>query len=261
MPQNDADSGRIAPPAGRTRERPSRPNTRSFKERVGALRNLRPFLAMVWRTSPQLTAASLLLRLLRALLPVLALYIGKLIIDDVVLLVQTSDKPETLQQWVRSGLLNRLGLLLLAEFAVAVLTDVLGRIVSLVDTLLAERVSNASSVRLMEHAATLDLEDFEDAEFQDQLERARRQTSGRMTLMTQLFGQAQDIVTVASLSAGLVVYSPWLIVLLLVALVPAFVGEAHFNAQTIRSITDARRSGANSTMCGRLPPALKPPRK
>jgi ATP-binding cassette subfamily B protein len=149
---------------------------------------------MVWRTSPQLTAASLLLRLPRALLPVVALF-GKLIIDDVVLLVQTSDKPATLQQWLHSGLLNRLGALLLAEFAVAVLTDVLGRIVSLVETLLAERVSNASSVRLMEHAATLDLEDFEDAEFQDRLERARRQTSGRMILMTQLFGQAQDIVT------------------------------------------------------------------
>ena len=63
------------------------------------------------------------------------------------------------------------------------LSDVLGRVVSLVDGLLSERVTNASSVRLMEHAATLDLEDFEDAEFQDQLERARRQTSGRMTLM------------------------------------------------------------------------------
>jgi ATP-binding cassette subfamily B protein len=128
--------------------------------------------------------------------------------------------------------LNRLGVLLFAEFAVAVLTDVLGRVVSLVDSLLSERVSNASSVRLMEHAATLDLEDFEDAGFQDQIERARRQTSGRMALIAQLFGQAQDTVTVVSLAAGLLVYSPWLIVLLLVALVPSFVGEAHFNAQS-----------------------------
>ena len=103
---------------------------------------------------------------------------------------------------------------------------------SLVDTLLSERVSNSSSVRLMEHAATLDLEDFEDSEFQDQLERARRQTSGRMTLMGQLFGQAQDIVTVASFVAGLIFFAPWLIALLLMALVPAFLGEAHFNAQS-----------------------------
>src|SRR5260370_24114057 len=84
----------------------------------------------------------------------------------------------------------------------------------------------------MEHAATLDLDDFEDSEFQDQLERARRQTSGRMTLMGQLFGQAQDIVTVASFVAGFIFYAPWLIALLLLALVPAFLGEAHFNAQS-----------------------------
>jgi ATP-binding cassette, subfamily B, bacterial len=234
MPRHYSDGGRVARgAAGRMPGGPPLPNTRSLKERVGALRNLWPFLAMVWRTSPPLTAASLLLRLLRALLPVVTLYIGKLIIDDVVLLVQAPpDRPETLRQWLDSGLLNRLGLLLFAEFALAVLADILGRVVSLVDSLLSERVSNASSVRLMEHAATLDLEDFEDAEFQDQLERARRQTSGRMALMAQLFSQSQDIVTVASFAAGLILYAPWLIVLLLLALVPAFLGEANFNAQS-----------------------------
>ena len=211
---------------------PSTTNASSFRERVGALRNLWPFLAMVWATSPSLTSTTILLRLIRALLPVATLYIGKLIIDDVVMLVQLPDKPATLQQWLDSGHLNKLGVLLAAEFAVAVLADMLGRIVTFLDRLLAERVSTSSSVRLMEHAATLDLEDFEDAEFQDQLERARRQTSGRMTLMSQLFSQAQDLVTVASLAAGLIVFAPWLIVLLLVALVPAFLGEAHFNAKS-----------------------------
>jgi ATP-binding cassette subfamily B protein len=187
---------------------------------------------MVWQTSPQLTAASLVLRLVRALLPIATLFVGKLIIDEVVMLVQLTGKPDTLQQWLDRGLLNTLGVLLIVEFALAVMADVLGRIVSLVDGLLAERVTNASSARLMEHAATLDLEDFEDAEFQDQLERARRQTSGRMTLMSQLLGQAQDIVTVASFAAGLIFYAPWLIVLLFLALVPAFLGEAHFNARS-----------------------------
>jgi ATP-binding cassette, subfamily B, bacterial len=163
-------------------------------ERVGALKNLWPFLTMVWRTSRSLTAASLLLRLARALLPVITLYVGKLIIDDVVMLVQMPDKPSTLPEWIHSNLLNWLGFLLIVEFTLAVLADILGRVVSLIDSLLSERVSNASSVRLMEHAAKLDLEDFEDAEFQDQLERARRQTSGRMTLMGQILGQAQDTV-------------------------------------------------------------------
>ena len=147
------------------------PGARSLRERVGALKNLRPFMAMVWRASPGLTAASLALRLVRALLPVATLFVGKLIIDDVVVLVQTPGRPETLRAWWDSGLLNWLGFLLLAEFALAVLADILGRVVSLIDSLLSERVTNSSSIRLMEHAATLDLEDFENAEFQDQLDR------------------------------------------------------------------------------------------
>jgi ATP-binding cassette subfamily B protein len=91
----------------------------------------------------------------------------------------------------------------------------------------------------MEHAATLDLEDFEDSELQDRLDRARRQAGGRLTLISQLFGQAQDVVTIVSFAAGLVVYAPWLIALLLVALVPAFLGEAHFNARSY-ALTYAR---------------------
>ena len=208
------------------------PNAGSLRDRFSALRTLRPFIAMVWRASPSLLAASLALRLVRALVPVVALYVGKLIIDDVVRLVQMPGRPSSLDGWLQSGELQWLGVLLLAEFALAVLSDVLIRVVSLVDGLLSERVTNASSVALMEHAATLDLEDFEDAEFQDQLERARRQTSGRLTLMAQLLAQAQALVTVASFGAGLLVYAPWLIVLLLVALLPVFLGEQHFSART-----------------------------
>ncbi len=208
------------------------PNPRTFRERFGALRTLRPFLAMVWSISPRLMAGSLALRLVRALVPIAGLYIGKLIIDDVVHLVQMPDRPVSFEAWLASGHLEWLGVLLLAEFGVAVVGDVLLRFVGLTESLLAEQVTNGSSVRLMEHAATLDLEDFEDAEFQDQLERARRQTSGRLTLMGQLFAQAQQAVTIVSLIVGLFVFAPLLILLLAVALVPAFLTEAHFNART-----------------------------
>ncbi|MFM9864642.1 MAG: ABC transporter ATP-binding protein [Micropepsaceae bacterium] len=224
MPRQDRTGGRTPG------EGPPAPT--SFRQRIGALKNIPAFVALVWRTSPFLTICSLLLRLVRALVPIVTLYIGKLIIDEVVLLVQRPEPPPSLAQWWESGLLDWLALLLAAEFALAVFAEVLGRVVALVESLLGERVSNDSSVRLMEHAATLDLEDFEDAEFQDRLDRARRQTSGRMALMSQLFGQAQDIVTVVSFAAGLIAYAPWLIALLLVALVPAFLGEAHFNAQS-----------------------------
>ncbi len=205
---------------------------RNWRERLGALRNLPPFLRMIWDTSHALTLATLLLRLLRALLPVVTLYIGKLIIDEVVHLVAIPNAPDTLQQWFSTGLGVRLAWLLAIEFGLAVIADVLGRVVSLTDGLLAEKFSNATSMKLMAHAATLDLEDFEDSELQDRLERARRQTTGRMVLMSQLFGQAQDIITIVSFGAGLVIYAPWLIALLGLALVPAFLGEAHFNAQS-----------------------------
>ncbi len=208
------------------------PGKQSLRERVGALRNLPPFFRLVWQTSPSLTLGTLLLRLVRALLPVVALFVGKLIIDEVIALAQTPNAPQTLHGWYARGLIDRLLWLLAAELALAVLSDVLGRAVSLLDALLSEQFSNTTSVRLMEHAATLDLEDFEDSELQDRLDRARRQASGRMTLTSQLFGQAQDVVTILSFGAGLVVFAPWLILLLVVALVPAFLGEAHFNAQS-----------------------------
>jgi ATP-binding cassette subfamily B protein len=80
----------------------------------------------------------------------------------------------------------------------------------------------------MEHAATLDLSQFEDAETYDHLERARRQTTGRISLFTLLLATAQDIVTLASLGGVLLLQMPWLLLLLAVAVLPAFLGEAHF---------------------------------
>ena len=187
---------------------------------------------MVWRASPGLLLITLTLRVIRAVLPVAALWFGKLIIDEVVRLSALSDGPATLSGWATSGEITLLAIYVGAEFALAVLSDLLSRIGGLVDSLLSERLTMSSSIRLMEHAATLDLEDFEDAEFQDKLERARRQSSGRMPLLSQLMGQIQDVLTVVTFAGGLVVFNPWLIVLLLVALIPAFLGEAHFNAQT-----------------------------
>ena len=186
----------------------------------------------MWLTSRPLTLGTLGLRLIRALLPVMTLFVGKLIIDEVIAQSQQPGAFSSLSAWYASGRIDRLLWLLGAELALAVLSDLLGRLVALFDALLAEQFSNATSIRLMEHAATLDLEDFEDSELQDSLERARRQASGRMTLMSQLFNQAQDVVTIISFAAGLVVYAPWLIALLVLALVPAFLGEAHFNAQS-----------------------------
>lgn len=213
---------------------PVSPTTRSLRERIGALRHLASLFRLVWQASPGLTIASLGLRLIRSALPILALYVGKLIIDEVVAQIQLPSPGENPLDWIGSGRLDALGGLLLLELVLAVTADLLGRASSLVDGLLSERYSNFASVRLMEHATTLDLEQFESSDQQDRLERARRQVTGRTTLLTQVFGQAQDVLTVLSLAAGLFVYAPWLIVLIIVALLPAFAGEVHFNAQGYR---------------------------
>jgi ATP-binding cassette subfamily B protein len=202
----------------------------SLRERVSALRNIPPFLRQIWSTSKPLTLVSLGLRLVRALLPIVTLYVGKLIIDEAVRLVRLGVDFDSLGAAWQSGQLSHLLALLLTEFALAIASDLLGRMVSYADGLLSELFTNATSIRLMEHAATLDLEDFEDPDLQDKLDRARRQTMGRMNLMSMLFGQVQDAITVASFAVGLLVYAPWLILLLAIALVPAFVGEAHFNS-------------------------------
>lgn len=201
----------------------------NFRERFSAMRNVPPFLREIWATSKPLTFAAIGIRLIRAFLPIATLYVGKLIIDEAIRLIAL-DMPDRLRQAWESGQLDHLIVLLGIELSLAIGSDLLGRAVSYVDAVLSEQFTNATSIRLMEHAATLDLEDFEDADLQDKLDRARRQTMGRMSLMGQLFGQAQDTITVVSFAVGLLAYAPWLMVLLLVALIPAFVGESHFNA-------------------------------
>lgn len=223
MPQPRASQGNPVPP-------PSASSSLSLRERLQALRNVPPFLKMIWAASPGLTLVSLGLRLVRAFLPIVMLYIGKLIIDEAVRLVGVGVAFDALDQAWRSGVLDHLLWLLALEFGLAIFSDLLGRSVSYADSLLSELFTNVTSIRLMEHAATLDLEDFEDPELQDKLDRARRQTMGRVNLMSQIFGQVQDLITVIGFAATLVVYAPWLIALLAVALIPAFIGEAHFNA-------------------------------
>jgi len=203
--------------------------TPSFRERVDNLRHLGRLLAQIWRTSKSLTAASFGLRLVASLQPIALLYIGKLIIDEVVRLTGSTPPGPDFADWWSSGALTPVIVLLLVELALVLASDLLTRITGLVDSILSELHSNTVSVELMAHAATLDLVHFESAEYQDKLERARRQAAGRNALLSQMFGQAQDIITVGTLAAGLFVYAPWLILLLPLSFVPAVWGEARFN--------------------------------
>jgi ATP-binding cassette subfamily B protein len=193
----------------------------TLKERLAALRNLPPFFKMVWQTSPWMTACSFILRIIRSAMPLAILYVGKLIIDQVVLL----SRGHGLSQY-------HLWQLVGFEFGLAILSDLLSRGITLVGSLLGDLFSNYTSVKIMEHAATLDLDQFEDSVFYDKLERARQQTTGRTVLLSQVMSQVQDFITMGFLAAGLMAFNPWLILLLLVAVIPAFLGESYFNDQS-----------------------------
>ncbi|MDD2867977.1 ABC transporter ATP-binding protein [Neomegalonema sp.] len=203
---------------------------RTFRDRWIAMRNIPPFLKMAWDASPGLMSASLALRLMRALIPVAMLWIGKLIIDEILRLIGLQPHPADFAAWRDSGEADWLFWLVLAEFGLGVLADLLGRLGGLVESLLSERMSMATSLRLMEHAARLDLEDFEDAAFQDKLERARQQ-AGSTGLIWQVFGQLQNLLSITAFSGALIAYNPWLMALMGLSLVPAFLGEAWFNAR------------------------------
>jgi ATP-binding cassette subfamily B protein len=201
----------------------------SWRERIANLAHLGRLLAQIWRTSKPLTAASIGLRLLAALQPIGMLYVGKLIIDEVVRLSAAPSPGASLGEWWASGVLSHVVTLLLIELVLVVVFDIVSRITGLVDSILSELHSNTVSVELMAHAAKLDLRHFESAEYQDRLERARRQAAGRNALLSQMFGQAQDVLTVITLAIGLFAYAPWLILLLPLSFVPAIWGETRFN--------------------------------
>jgi ATP-binding cassette subfamily B protein len=183
------------------------------------MRNLPPFLRMVWETQPAFLAAIAALRLLRAFVPVATLWVGKLLVDEVVEASRTG-APD----W------DRLAALVGVELAIVAVGEVAARTGTLLESLLGDLFANRMSVRLMEHAAELDLQHFEDPDFYDRLERARRQTVGRITLLAQLFGLLQDAVTLVTLVGTLLAFSPLLFLLLVLTVLPSFLGETHFAA-------------------------------
>ena len=167
---------------------------------------------MVWDTSRFLTLCTLVLRLGAAVIPVLQLWVAKLIIDAI-----THPEPGR-SVWIYLGY----------EIGLAVAGDLLARGIGLSDSLLGDRFTNHVSLRLMEHASRLDLVSFEDPVFYDKMERARRQTTARLGMLAVLASMCQQIVTLATLSGAVILFSPWFLVLLVVTVVPAFLGETRF---------------------------------
>jgi ATP-binding cassette subfamily B protein len=193
----------------------------NWRERFAALKHVPPLLRLVYQTHRGYTVAILLLRLIRAGIPVAVLWIGKLSIDDVIAAVQIANAGGVPDWW-------GLGALIAVELAIAVGGEGLARLSSLLESLLGDLFGNRISVRLMQHAATLDLAQFENSETYDHLERARRQTVGRIGMLGLMLTTVQDLLTLATLTGALIVTLPWLLLLLLISVIPAFLGETHF---------------------------------
>jgi ATP-binding cassette subfamily B protein len=204
-------------PAPRRRSSAEEPDL-TWRARIESLRNVGPLLRLVWDTSPTLVSVSIFLRLLRGLMPLALLWVPKLILDEVVARIAHHGRsPETIWKLVA------------LEFGLAALGDLLSRSNTLCDSILGDRFTNRISLRIMEHATRLDLASFEDPVFNDKLERARRQTTGRLGLLASILGVFQNTASLVALSAGFIVYSPWLMALLAAAVIPSFLGETHFS--------------------------------
>ena len=189
----------------------------SWRERFSALRNIPPVLGIVWRSGPLVVSVGLLLRLISSLLPIALLWVAKLIIDSIVHTVTTHTPVQPRLWW-----------LVAAEFGLAVFSGILARLTDYFDSLLADKYTRHVSIEVMKHASQLDLIAYEDPVFYDRLERARVQATDRLGMIQSIGRLVQQVITTISLSVSILLFSPWLLLLLIVGVIPAFLGESHF---------------------------------
>jgi ATP-binding cassette subfamily B protein len=203
------------------------------KNDFASLRFIPRFLSRVYHTHPGLFIGNVFLRLLKSLIPITLLWVGKEIIDEVILQVDLDPSDLTRLYWL-------IGI----ELLLAILSDVFNRLISLTDGLLGDLYSNASSIELIQKTAKVELASLEDSEFYDKLERARQQTTSRVSLMSNVLAQIQDIITIISLVSGLIYFYPILILLLVISIIPSFINELKYSQSSYslqKSWTPERR--------------------
>jgi len=189
----------------------------AWGDRLTALRNVPPVLRIVWESGPWVVSLGLFFRLLTAVQPIALLWVAKLIIDAIVHAVSTHQPIQQNFWW-----------LVAAEFGLALTGSILSRIIDYLDSLLADKYTRFVSIEVMKHAADLDLIAYEDPVFYDRLERARVQATDRLAMIQSIGRLVQQVITTTTLSVSILLFSPWLLLLLVVGVIPAFLGESHF---------------------------------
>ena len=189
----------------------------SWQERLSALKNVPPILKIVWQSGPGVVTFGVVARIIAALLPLGLAYIPKLIIDILVQLSKTHG-PVPARLWWYVG----------AEFGLAVVSSIASRMIDYSDSLLADKYTRHVGIQVMKHASELDLVAYEDPIYYDRLERARVQATDRLVMIQSIGRLELQLITALTMSVAVMVYSPWLMLLLVAAVVPAFLGESHF---------------------------------
>ncbi len=196
----------------------------SLRSFLGVFGYGRQALRLVWDTNPVLLGWLAGLTALAGLLPAGIAWFGARIVDAVV--AAAADPAHPIAPVLR--LVAGEGVL------VAALAGVV-RGLSFCQALLRAQLGQRVNVLILEKALTLDLAQFEDAEFYDKLTRARREASSRpLSLVMRTLGLMQNMVSLAGFAALLLRFSPWSVGVLLLAGLPAFIAEAKFSGDAFR---------------------------
>ena len=199
--------------------------TRGLRQSLSVFRYSGRALGLVWTTSRTLTVVLAVLTLTAGLLPAAIAYLGKLIVDSVVL---ASGSGVEAHRWTALGFV---GLEAIAVMLLAGSQRGLTVCQSLLRVLLGQRVN----VLILEKALTLDLVHFEDSEFYDKLNQARQEASLRpLSLVTRTFGLIQSALSLVTYGGLLLNFSLWAVVVLLVAALPPFIAETRFAGEAFR---------------------------
>jgi ATP-binding cassette subfamily B protein len=192
---------------------------------VGSLfRYLPGTFRLFWKASPRLAITLGGLTLVAAVLPAAIAYVGKLIVDGVV----ASQGGEAVPQ---GQVLRLVGL----EFGLMLGSALVDRSLALTRELLRANLGNLLNERILHKALELELRHFEDSNTYDKMQNARREANSRpLSLVMHVFSIVRNVVTLSTYAVLLVSLSPWSVVVLVAASIPAFIAEARLAAAGFR---------------------------
>ena len=211
----------MSPPASR----PAQVEPGFLARSLGVFQYTGRAVQLVWTTSRGLFVALLVLTLVGGLIPAAVAWVGKLIVDAVVLAVETGAAADRQQALLWVGL----------EAGLVAARAGTRHGLDVCNSLLRAQLGHRVNVLVLEKARTLSLRDFEDSELYDKMTRARREASSRpLSLVKRSFGLVQNGISLVTYGALLLSFSPWAVLLLALAAVPAFIAETRFAGQAFR---------------------------